>query len=161
MKISKERYGSGAYFAATRHFYEEVFEDDSLSARGGAESASFMKRLGTFLARKDSSLGFCSKSGIAKPNPTWSCCTKLEFTCSNRRFLRKGSCSERKGTWVQFKGGHRHFFENPARQNERLIETIFCFLGEAYGRVPYFSFVVFGKNAKSGTSGWNAGSIRW
>lgn len=52
MKISRERYGSGAYFAATRHFYEEVFEDDSLSARGGAESASFMKRLGTFLARK-------------------------------------------------------------------------------------------------------------
>lgn len=131
MKISKERYGSGAYFAATRHFYEEVFEDDSLTARGGAESASFMKRLETFLARKDSSSGFCSKSGIAKPNPTWSCCTKLEFTRSNRRFLRKGSGCERKGTWVQFQNSRKNFFENPARQNERLIETIFRFLGEA------------------------------
>lgn len=145
MKISRERYYCGEYFAATRHFYEEVFEDDSVDGKGrrgecliyealreipGAKKFLFRPMIRVGNAKAEGDVLMLHETGI--------------YVFESKNFGGRVGGSEGKKKWVQFLDGSKHFLENPAWQNERFIRNVFGVLWPEFCEVPYFSFVVFG-----------------
>lgn len=145
MKLSRERYYGGEYFAETRHFYEEVFEDNSDDGKGRLGECLIYEVLREMTGARRFLFGPTIKIGNSEAEGDVLVLHETGiYVFESKNFSGRVSGSEGKKKWVQFLNGWKHFPENPVRQNERLIQNIFAFLGPEFCKVPYFSFVVLG-----------------